>query len=741
MHRPNFSMPLGTTRLQVPDMKDQLFGPPILVTTPAEEILSAPFESFNNGLAPMVMSSPRTPLPKPHTDYDNELLWNRRSICSDDDEEMTRPSSAASMYSSSSACSFGSMTSFNSFPASAESPRHEKKDAFSSLSAFGPSNEADTSMDLNDGQRTPRARKVHKQDSTKDADWGKTYDLHLWSAYVTYQGNPTVTPFYVPPGGCPPIGVCIRVARDAKRTWKVPKNVQETDLTSPTERLSRGASDSLLQVEDSRNPETSSRRRRGSRSHHGKRGKDALPRAWPFSESATRQRLRILSRRITENPHLQTRHGRLASPIHMKEFVPPRANVAEDSQYSTRSLSFSLVTSTSESMQSDGPLASLSRPFGDEISTSALPQGEVPLAHDVFKPTLEPAYENEELEATLAQNMMTPSHRRNTSTSSTSHLHRRNSSKGSILHRKTEGSNGVGHRRNTSTASTTINKIAEVTVEPFATPRKRTRTRSSSDATIRSIPRMLCLGSPFGTLEEEGDEASRLSSRKTTHKRHQSLQSSSAKHQSAPPQLMPAFDFTQQPAYQNAIKQQQQEKLAQQGPVSEEKKKDHFFDDLFGNASRTNLSERSITPSIQSSDGGASIRVPKKLRSRGMSFTDKLRGIPSDCATPSRRSSAHHDELLKPERPSMLRRLGSPFRDSEYPPLATTLQSASNQSQVTLPDAPALEVPAPQANLGSAFTSPPRQKRREPVTPSRERGILGFGLGFFRRGRKDTSQN
>ncbi|EPS37553.1 hypothetical protein H072_8767 [Dactylellina haptotyla CBS 200.50] len=729
MHRPNFSMPLPSVHLQAP--KEQLqFGPPILVTTPCEDSIAMPYEPFTQGLAPMAMSPPRTPLPK--ADYEADL-WKRHSLCSDDDEEMTRPSSAASMYSSSSACSFGSMTSFNSFPASAESPRHEKTNSFGSISSsFSQEVEVDNdnSMDLVDTQRTPRARRPHKQDSTKDADWSKTFDLHLWGAYISYQGNPTVTPFYVPPGGCPPIGVCIRVAREAKRTWRVPKTVQETDLTSPTERLSRTNSDNLLPV-DANLGEGSLRRRRGSRSHASRR-KEMLPRMWPYSEAATRQRLRILSRRITENPHLQTRHGRLASPIHMKEFAPPRANIVEESQYSTRSLSFSLVTSTSESMQVTGPLARLSRQFDAE--DLCLPQGDVPSAHDVFKPTLEPSYEVEdELDAVVSESVIPSGHRRSLSTVS---AHRRSGSKNSILHRKTEG-NGIGHRRTTS-ATANVTK-SEQTTDNFATPRKRNRVRSSSDATIRSsIPRMLCLGSPFGAVEEEGDEASRHA-RRTVHKRHQSLEAPLGKRPA--PALMPAFDFTKQVAYQNALRQQEQEKLAQQQtrPTStlEGKRKDHFFDDLFGaNGSRTNLSERSSTPSVSGSDG-ASIRVPsKKTRARGMSFTDKLRGnASSDFVTPvpSRRISAPPDHL-RVERPSVLKRLGSPFRDAEFTPLDSTL----NQSQITLPDAPPAELPA---TLGSAFTSPPRTKKRDTaVTPSRERGILGFGLGFFRRGKKDTSQ-
>ncbi|KAK6540729.1 hypothetical protein TWF694_008121 [Orbilia ellipsospora] len=725
MHRPNFSMPLSSMHLQA--QKDQQFGPPILVTTPCEDSIAMPFETFE-GLAPMAMSPPRTPLPK--ADYEEDL-WKRHSLCSDDDEEMTRPSSAASMYSSSSACSFGSMTSFNSFPASAESPRHEKSNSFGSASF---NQEADNSMDLADSQRTPRARRPHKQDSTKDADWSKTFDLHLWGAYVSYQSNPTVTPFYVPPGGCPPIGVCMRVAREAKRTWRVPKTIQETDLTSPTERLSRTGSDSLLPI-DATISEGSLRRRRGSRSH-GSRRKEGLPRTWPYSEAATRQRLRILSRRITENPHLQTRHGRLASPIHMKNFAAPRANIAEESQYSTRSLSYSLVASTSESMQATGPLARLSRQFDSEEGL-CLPQGDVPSAHDVFKPTLEPSYEVEdELDAVIPEGIIPSGHRRNLSATST---HRRSGSKSSILHRKTEG-NGIGHRRTTSAAATT--KSGEQTTDNFATPRKRTtRARSSSDATIRSsIPRMLCLGSPFGTVEEEGDEASRHA-RRSVHKRHQSLETPLGKRPA--PTLMPAFDFTKQEAYQNALRQQEQDKLAHQQvrPMSciEGKRKDHFFDDLFGaNGSRTNLSDRSSTPSVNGSDG-ASIRVPsKKTRARGMSFTDKLRGNASAefvTPAPSRRISCP-PEHLRVERPSMLKRLGSPFRDSEFAPL----DSALNQSQITLPDAPAQDLPA-TVGLGSAFTSPPRTKKRDTTaTPSRERGILGFGLGFFRRGKKDTSQ-
>ncbi|KAF3919637.1 hypothetical protein ABW20_dc0104807 [Dactylellina cionopaga] len=729
MHRPNFSMPIPSMHLQVP--KEQPFGPPIVVTTPCDESVAMPFESFTSGLAPMVVSPPRTPLPKV-ADYEADL-WKRHSLCSDDDEEMTRPSSAASMYSSSSACSFGSMTSFNSFPASAESPRHEKSNSFSSLSSFGQEEQVDdNSMDIADTQRTPRARRPHRQDSTKDADWSKTFDLHLWGAYIAYQSNPTVTPFYVPPGGCPPIGVCIRVSREAKRTWRVPKTIQETDLTSPTERLSRNNSETLLPV-DATIGEGSLRRRRGSRTQVSRR-KDVLPRAWPYSETATRQRLRILSRRITENPHLQTRHGRLASPIHMKQFAPPRANIAEESQYSTRSLSFSLVASTSESMQSTGPLARLSQQFESEDAVICMPQGDVPLAHDVFRPTLEPSYEvDDELDTVIPEAIIASGHRRNLSAPS---IHRRSGSKSSILHRKTEGSNGIGHRR---TTSATGNVKPEIT-ENLATPRKRTRMRSSSDATIRSsIPRMLCLGSPFGTVEEEGEEASRHA-RRSVHKRHQSLETPLGHRPT--PTLMPAFDFTKQEAYQNALKQQEQERLAQPtrpATMMEGKKKDHFFEDLFGtNASRTNLSERSSTPSVSGSDG-ASIRVPsKKTRARGMSFTDKIRGNPSGefiTPLPLRRISAPPDHL-RVERPSVLKRLGSPFRDSEFAPLDSTI----NQSQVTLPDASTQDLPA-TAGLGSAFTSPPRTKKRDTgVAPTRERGILGFGLGFFRRGKKDTSQ-
>ncbi|KAK6519337.1 hypothetical protein TWF281_003172 [Arthrobotrys megalospora] len=721
MHRPTFSVPLSNMQSQA--SKELQFGPPILVTTPCDESVPAAFEDFAEGLAPMITSPPRTPLPKAPTDYDADL-WKRHSLCSEEDEEMTRPSSAASMYSSSSACSFGSMTSFNSFPASSQSPRHEKASSFDGASSFGHDDDAETTV--GDSQRTPRAaRRQHKQDSTKDADWSKTFDLHLWGAYVSYQSNPTVTPFYVPPGGCPPIGVCIRVAREAKRTWRVPKTIQETDLTSPTERLSRTNSDSLLPI-DATLGEGSLRRRRGSRPHISKR-KDVAPRTWPYSEAATRQRLRILSRRITENPHLQTRHGRLASPIRIKEFAPPCANIAEETQFSTRSLSFSLMASTSEAMQSDGPLASLSRPLESEEGLRA-PQGDVPLAHDVFKPTLEPSYEVED-EIEIAIPEVVPGHRRTLSSTS---AHRRSGSKSSILHRKTEG-NGIGHRRTTSAVAAT--KPGEQTADNFATPRRRTRIRSSSDATIRStIPRMLCLGSPFGAVEEEGGEA-RLARR--SHKRHQSLETPLGRR--GPPSLMPAFDFTKQEAYQNAIRQQEQDRLAQRPATSVEgKKKDHFFEDLFGaNASRTNLSERSSTPSIAGSDG-ASISVPsKKARARGMSFTDKIRGNTSTeyiTPAPLRRISAPPDQL-RVERPSVLKRLGSPFRDSEFAPLDGTL----NQSQFTLPDAPAADMPA-AAGLGSAFTSPPRTKKRDSNPPPRERGILGFGLGFFRRGKKETSQ-
>src|SRR4051794_10326192 len=114
MSRPNLILDFSA-----PQPMSFIPSPEIMITTPSKEFLRPAFDEEGYAPSPMnvVPKTPRTPLRKLVTSFGQDS-WGEGTFSSDEDEEMTRPSSAASMYSSSSACSYGSMTSFNSVPPS-----------------------------------------------------------------------------------------------------------------------------------------------------------------------------------------------------------------------------------------------------------------------------------------------------------------------------------------------------------------------------------------------------------------------------------------------------------------------------------------------------------------------------------------------------------------------------------------------------------------------------------------------
>ncbi|CZR50260.1 uncharacterized protein PAC_00132 [Phialocephala subalpina] len=175
----------------------------------------------------------------------------------------------------------------------------------------------------------------------KDAAWTHAQSAHLWSTYNVYLQDPTVTPFRIGASTVPPEGVCHRVAREARRSWKGPKTALPT-------RPSRVSSNSSRESEKS-----------GSVTPKGD-----LPKVycqWPHSSSATRTKLRAMCKAnnsaVSRHQHLQTRsptpftnQNRLRTP------EPTRMGV---NTFSTKDIALSLTTSTAESMQPDGPLAKL----------------------------------------------------------------------------------------------------------------------------------------------------------------------------------------------------------------------------------------------------------------------------------------------------------------------------------------------------------------------------------------------
>lgn len=109
----------------------------------------------------------------------------------------------------------------------------------------------------------------------QEAKWTPEMDNHLWLTYLKYLQDPELTPFKMLPGTAPPLGVCGRVAREAKHSWK-------------------GARPAGLIIDDGH--ETIRPQQAHTWSH------------WPSGESGTRKRLRKLCKRT---PSLSAHYQRL----------------------------------------------------------------------------------------------------------------------------------------------------------------------------------------------------------------------------------------------------------------------------------------------------------------------------------------------------------------------------------------------------------------------------------------------
>ncbi|KAL1310888.1 hypothetical protein AAFC00_001119 [Neodothiora populina] len=263
-----------------------------------------------------------------------------------------RPFSACSDFSDSSASSFGSSNAFSLGGGSCTSPESDAADPFSfyelkSGPVSGPTLPSSSDM--------PTAKRAKTRRHPK---WTPEMDNHLWITYMIYVQDPRVTPFKMLPGTAPPLGVCHRVAREARRSWKgcraspgdrILPRISVHLAGSPTApRFVHGEEDRATPTPtDHRNMTTPK---------------------WPRSEAATRRRLRDLCKR---KPSLSAHYMRLLrtrspSPFESSSSSSsPRQQTVhptpETSTFSSRDLNVSLVAATADSMQSDGPLAQLSK--------------------------------------------------------------------------------------------------------------------------------------------------------------------------------------------------------------------------------------------------------------------------------------------------------------------------------------------------------------------------------------------
>lgn len=314
-----------------------------------------------------LLSSPHTPLSKIFTSFGGRggESWKKSFSRSEGVETVTRPSTASSTYSSSSDSSFESMRTMATectipdvYEEDDEDSEDEKEQpklgpAFSENSSFSLGQPLTTTAS---SAEKKRKHQEWENNGVRAVDWTDEMDGHLWRTYMLYQSDPTVTPFYVLPGGVPPLGVCHRVARVARGTWKGSKNVRARVPVTQSKgesRLLAGNKADLM--------------------------RKASAFRWPASESSTRKRLKLLCRRgygPLNNPYhnhrqnpTQFRTRRPAAQHPSSGFPIIQDNINEDDRSdisfgntlltSTRSLALSLATSASVSMRPDGALAAI----------------------------------------------------------------------------------------------------------------------------------------------------------------------------------------------------------------------------------------------------------------------------------------------------------------------------------------------------------------------------------------------
>ncbi|CUS12185.1 unnamed protein product [Tuber aestivum] len=327
------------------------------------------------------VSPPRTPLPKLFTSLTPRAIrqWEAAEGAGNTAATISRPESACSNYSSSSDSSLDSLTTFTTAGGSCTSPETE-------ASFFADEPEKET-VHLKPTDAPRWSSKV--QDGTGEKDgasqirvrrtkWSEEMDNHLWRTYIIYQQDPKITPFYVLPGQVPPLGVCCKVARETKRSWKVAKmgdgwkGVPSTPRPKRKSRVSgyKTASDTAAT---------------------GNRGdilRKTSPYSWPASEASTRRRLRELcrdsygpsinphreyrqQRRTTSTPRLLPPRSSTASPSPLNSATSDRLGSRDSFLFSTRSIALSLTTSTASTMNPNGLLAAIASGYDVEPGMAA----------------------------------------------------------------------------------------------------------------------------------------------------------------------------------------------------------------------------------------------------------------------------------------------------------------------------------------------------------------------------------
>ncbi|KAH6608660.1 hypothetical protein Trco_002006 [Trichoderma cornu-damae] len=290
-----------------------------------------PFGSSDNGDLPRgrTSSPPKTPAPhavpslspKRFPDWSLDQAYSSLESSPECD---SRPSTAQSTQTSSSLFSRYSLNSDNL--------------SQYSIDADDADDQLDGSSSIEDGSKTiklVRAPAAPSGRRARRAPWTRSMSQHLWSVYMTYLQDPHVTPFRIGKSGIPPHGVCMRVAREAKRSFKGPKSAQP-------------------------------QRAKAAADHSGSATptREAVPTSylqWPHSCAVTRAHLRELCKAsatgAARNHHCMGRNptpfGRTANRFWNRRMPPSRSQSA----FSGNDMALSLAVSTLRHLNTSLPLA------------------------------------------------------------------------------------------------------------------------------------------------------------------------------------------------------------------------------------------------------------------------------------------------------------------------------------------------------------------------------------------------
>ncbi|PBP15548.1 hypothetical protein BUE80_DR013719 [Diplocarpon rosae] len=203
----------------------------------------------------------------------------------------------------------------------------------------------DWSMSASPGEDSSLRSASSLSDASYYSDDSLDQSAHLWSTYMVYLQDPTVTPFRIGASAVPPEGVCHRVAREARRSWRGQK-------AEPLRRSSRMCSS----LRSSEAPQ------HGGSPHPTETAK--VYGTWPHASGATRSHLREMCRSKDSSSVSRYRHHQSPGPtpftrLQFRPRTPEPPGPSRASSISCKDIALSLSATTADSMQPEGPLAQL----------------------------------------------------------------------------------------------------------------------------------------------------------------------------------------------------------------------------------------------------------------------------------------------------------------------------------------------------------------------------------------------